>query len=84
MGYYDNDHSRSPQATRSCDASRDDDLSDTGVGDHPESMEWRSDGNSGLKNRLQKQVDTTLCSASYGKNRDSLKRSMKKRYCARW
>jgi hypothetical protein len=59
-GYYDHDHSRSPRAAWPYDASRDDGLSDTGGGGYPACKEWWSDGDAGLKNRLLKQVDTTL------------------------
>ncbi|MGV4091009.1 conjugal transfer protein TraG N-terminal domain-containing protein [Citrobacter freundii] len=59
-GYYDHDHSRSPHSAWPYDASRDDGLSDTGGGGYPACKEWWSDGDSGLKNHLLKQVDTTL------------------------
>jgi hypothetical protein len=81
-GYYDHDHSRSPRAAWPYDASRDDGLSDTGGGGYPACKEWWSDGDAGLKNRLLKQVDTTLWQQL--QNWGSRKRSMKKRYCARW
>jgi len=59
-GYYDHDHSHSPRATWPYDVSRDDGLSDTGGGGYPSCKEWWADGDAGLKNRLLKQVDTTL------------------------
>lgn len=59
-GYYDHDHSRAPRAAWPYDANRDDGLSDTGGGGYPACKEWWSDGDTGLKSRLLKQVDTTL------------------------
>lgn len=59
-GYYDHDHSRSPLAAWPYDTSRDDGLRDTGSGGYPACKEWWPDGDTGLKNRLLKQVDTTL------------------------
>ncbi|MEF8621805.1 TIGR03756 family integrating conjugative element protein [Escherichia coli] len=60
LGYYDHDHSHTPRAAWPYDASRDDGLNDTGGGGYPACKEWWSDGDAGLKNRLLKQVDTTL------------------------
>lgn len=59
-GYYDHDHTRSPRAAWPYDASRDDGLNDTGGGGYPACQDWWSDSDAGLKNRLLKQVDTTL------------------------
>lgn len=59
-GYYDHDHSHTPRAAWPYDASRDDGLNDTGGGGYPACKEWWSDGDAGLKDRLLKQVDTSL------------------------
>ncbi len=64
------------------DASRDDGLGDTGGGGYPVCKKWWSDDDAGLKNRLLKQVDTTLWQRL--QNWSSRKRNMKKWYYAQW
>ncbi|EDU9245051.1 conjugal transfer protein TraG [Salmonella enterica] len=59
-GYYDSDHSHSPRAAWPYDASRDDGLVDTGDGGYPTCKQWWSDGETGLKDRLLKQAQTSI------------------------
>lgn len=59
-GFYDRDHSRTPLEAWPYDPGRDAGLIDTGRGGYPTCAEWWSDSDVGLKDRLLKQVGTSL------------------------
>ncbi|WP_085600527.1 MULTISPECIES: conjugal transfer protein TraG N-terminal domain-containing protein [unclassified Pseudomonas] len=66
-GYYDTDYSKTPRTAWPYDAKRDDGLPQvTGGGGYPTCKQWWSDGNIGLRDRLQAQVDPTLMNKFLG------------------